>query len=459
MDDAHLARIAGYTLYFMVAVIGLGSIGIATLTVDPPRRFYYSALIGTVSALMAASQVRAVRSAWSAAGLDAVLFVGGAVGGIAVSVLIKAALTAWKKDKYREFADEIKSDLEPTWWVPEAERESAPISSPDAIMRRWFVAIAAATGGIVGALFHFKFFAEALKEALLPGNLLSILLLTVVSIVLVGPVHESIIAHQLGEAHEERPHQRSIQLDSWRAALRLALVGSLLVVVELAYDCLDKSIARSDVKDTISMLVGALTPGIVSYYWSAALQIDGTEKRLVDQAGASATLCGSILYYGWGVALVALGSINAADNLFNSIPAHVPGSISQHVPIDARGPFLGLLFSPILGAILAFVLAFITIGLPTIAGGFVLARMSGWPAMGALFAALCACFSLTVLATELVLWIVGVRPDWSLMTTPFLNVAGWMFGLIASGFPKLVTHAGKLRGASGASATAPSGGA
>jgi len=429
MDASGATSIDPAILDILVLAVGLGSIGIAAVAVERTQRYHYAAIIGVVAGLTAAAQMAPVTSLAAAALVDIAIIVGGGAGGMGACALIGALIKSWtdtRNGQVRPLSATMREILAPGFWSGETDSAIAEFSTPDAVRRRWFVAVAAAAGGIVGALVDYDFFWNALNDALQPRNLLSILLLTAVSLVLIGPVHESIIAFQLGGAREQdhAPPPR-IRL---RPAVRLGLVALLLMAVELGYDCLGRSIQTGDTRVAIEILTGGATPGVVSYYWSAALQLGGSSQRF-RQALAGANLSVAFLYYGLGVAIVLGLYFWGSSLLFGSF---------------APNPWI-LPVALFLGAAPARAIAYVMAGLPALVGGAVLTHATGHRTLAPLFAALCLASLVRVAAVELILLTLRTPLDWSLVIRSPIDAGGWMFGLIASGFPQLVSQAKKLR--------------
>jgi hypothetical protein len=215
--------------------------------------------------------------------------------------------------------------------------------------------------------------------------------------------------------------------------LRLALVGLALLALEIAYNCLGKSIdaagaatseTNSPFAATFTILLSGLTPGIVSYYWSGALQLGGTREMLKRAAGAS-TLCMTILFYVFGVLLCLMFAMMMLRN-----------PTGNALPI-----VMMIVFSPAIGALISLLMALLTTWLPAFAGAFVLRHLSGWPAMAALYAAIAVTQVIPVSIVLIVISIMLHTPTWDGFLESFVESFGWIIGLIASGFPRLVTHA------------------
>lgn len=424
-----------YVLDLLVAVVGIGAIGLVVLLANGRLRFVFAALIGIFSALLFATEIDSVPKLQ----IYAELFFGGALGGVVTALLVLAALHLYQGKKYQAFLTEMRSSLEPIMWLDEAERQTTTVASADALARRWFVAVGAATGGIVFGLITYPEFWSALLEAVRPRGLLAAVVSTLVSVVLVGPVHDFVLARSLTDDEGERLPAHRVATAiwrelSWRSLLRLALVGVALLCLEIAYNCLGKSIdaagapsaaeASAPFAATITILLSGLTPGVVSYYWSSALQLGGSREMMKRAIGA-ATLCMTILFYVFGVLVCLMFAMLMLRN-----------------PTGNALPLVMLIvFSPALGGIIAVLFALLTTWLPAFAGAFVLRRLAGWPAMGALYVAIAITSVVPISVALIVVSLMAHAPTWTGFAENFVESFGWIVGLIASGFPKLVTSA------------------
>lgn len=453
-DAARLHQLMAEQLDLMVAIVGLGAVGLVVLLGSGLKRYVFSALIGMLGALMFATQFAVSKLAGSTMLFDLAVLAGGGVAGAAATGFISSAIHLYKGKDYQQFMTGMRSHLEPLLWLDETARKSATVAGAEAVAQRWFVAVAAATGSIVASLVMFPKFTDALHETFGARGLLAAVVLTMVSFVLVGPVHDFVLERSVTSSEGNRlaPHQALSTLCkelSWRSSLRLALVGLALLTMELAYDCLGQAIAAptsgatdtSAINATFTILLAGITPGVVSYYWSAALQLGGGAQMLRKKAVDAATACTSVLYFPFGIMialLLAAASVNAqADRETNYLP------------------IILLFVSPLIGAGIAYVFAALTTGLPALAGARVLERMKGWPAMAWLLAAVAIA---TAIPTLLVLTIYQVFLDtsqWSMVIDTLVAALGWMIGLLASGFPKLVTNARPLQGAEAGAESQP----
>ena len=421
-----------YSLDLLVSVIGLGAIALVMILAHGRMRFAFSAIIGVFCALLFATAISQTPSLI----VYLILFFGGGAGGFVAAFLVVAALHLNQGTKYQEFLTKLRSSLEPLMWLDEGDPSSADVAGVDAQVRRWFVAIAAATGSIVFGLIVSRDFWSAVTAALRPAGLLAAVVSTLVSVVLVGPVHDFVLARSVRDSEGERLPPHKVASTIWqemslRSLVRLGLVGIGLMSLEIAYACIGKSMeaqtsgpSSRQLTATFTILLAGLTPGIVSYYWSAALQLGGSQA-MFKRAINAATLCTTILFYVFGVYAALILAL-----LFYAFAGHNGTTVA----------FM-LMLSPIIGFFISVAFAILMTWLPAWAGALVLRRMTGWRGMGALYVATAAAALIPVALVAFSLAAFAHVMDWTEFVTSLVGSIGWIVGLIASGFPKLVSQA------------------
>lgn len=324
--------------------------------------------------------------------------------------------------------------LSPRLWNP----QPAPPLSPEDFAKRWFVTVAAATGGMIGALAPNNDFLKPLLDAFAPTRILFTILMTLVSITLIGPVEEYIfrVSPASGEANSHVSAQPSqfesmLQRLSWRAAGRLGLVLLLIMQLNIIQNCLEEVVSAGNLASTFDMVFGSLAPAVVTYYWSAALQ--RCAASITRRSFWSAFLIGIILLF----------------------PANLAGSVPQIALIAAKssnlsgsfvwvGGFIGAVFGSIIGTMASF-------GLPALAGGWVLdtERRRGEIAPARTIAEL----TLAIAAAKGVGMLVHLRLIAAtggqipyvtdrLEVILMVGMFGWGAGLLVSGFPEILKRAG-----------------
>jgi hypothetical protein len=349
----------------------------------------------------------------------------------------------------------LRATLLPGRWTGTAVTEPLPTRD---LVSRWFVAIAASTGSVVGALMTQPAFWDAVAKTLAPTRLIFTLLLTVVSITLIGPLEEYIFGRRLSRASHpigEAPPAaaRGLFEDIWENFSPRA-VGRLLLVLLFSFQpalldaCVGETVSRGDINATFLILTSSIGPALITYYWSAALQRGA--PSIMSQAGRSSTVLSAVLWYPPSFALLlALGMGLVASDPQNN------------------GKFMIIVF---LAGIpfaygIALVWGFMLNGITAYGGGWVLDRIRAQRELDTaksvlmLFAVL-AVINLLLFAVSLgmLTLIAGDAAklrlaDWGQTMLGLLSTVGWITGLLVSGFPRI------LRGAHGQpppSADAPS---
>jgi hypothetical protein len=190
------------------------------------------------------------------------------------------------------------------------------------------------------------------------------------------------------------------------------------------------------------IIVCAITPAVVSYYWSAALQ--RAAPSVQDAASEPSLFAGGVMYYGMVLPGVVVWTMTLA----------MPGSGVS--PPQSSG--IVLLLSPVIAIIAALLLSAITTFPFALAGGYAIDRFSGWRVMIYLGLALVGVAVAEAAVLTAFGWLVGLGADVgsagaeqarSARPTVFaefgfwlpmlLSTVGWTAGLWVSGFPRLVT--------------------
>lgn len=422
-----------------ILMIAFGVVLLTVILAEGRRRLMTAAGVGVVAAFVIASMEESGGAGWA---FVALLAAGGGLGLVAGVALIGfvALLRLWRPT--RRMVDALPPRLDPVRWgaPPDAPRERPAALD---IARRWFVAIAAGTGGAVAALVTLPEFSAALGASISPSSLLSAAVVALVSLVLVGPVQDFVFERPVAAADgKAAPPTEIVALltsgMSARSMLRLGLVGAALLVLELVFNSLDESIQASRANAPTMILLVGITPGVVSYYWAAALQSGRSLSGLTAPATVAATLFAATLFYVWSMAEWLA----------------VPGLAYTLLGVPQWAAVTLLALAP-LGAILfAFVGNALAFGLPALVGGVVIERLRGGVGVGALLVVLAL-----ALAAPPTVFLLAVRAGASMYLDQYVFVAGqavgWIVGLLASDFPGLV-RASPHDAASEASETAVS---
>jgi hypothetical protein len=342
--------------------------------------------------------------------------------------------------KGSEVRANLRGYLLPQSWTGTAV--TAPLPARD-LVGRWFVAVAASTGSVVGALMTQADFWHAVVKTLAPTRLIFTLLLTVVSITLIGPLEEYIFGRRVsrkGDAQRIEPHgaARGLFEDVWenfspRALGRLMLVLLFSFQPALLDACVGETISRGDINATFLILTSAIGPALITYYWSAALQRGA--PSITRQAGRSSTVLSAILWYPPCFALL----IALAFTLVQSDPQN-------------NGKFMIIAF--IAGIPFAYGIAlawgFVLNGMMAYAGGWVLDRVRAQREMDtvkavAMLGGVLALINMLLFALGMLLatavtgaWdSIGIA-DWGQTMLGLLSTLGWIVGLVVSGFPGIL---------------------
>ena len=436
VSEDPVARVLG--LFAGAWAIG-GALAAAALLDRPKVRFGVAAGIGVAAALLYNSVP--VRPVTGALLTDLVLAAG--------SCAVVAALATWFFREWTWIFDGpaiyrwLQRLLLPRNWPNGPQPDQLGSKQ---LVTRWFVAIAAATGSVVGALAAQPRFWDAALEALSPKHILFTLLLMIVSITLIGPLEEYIFGRQLARpgaaGHAAEPGSaRGLIEDVWqnfspRAAGRLALVFLFSLQPTLLDACVGEAIKRGDAQVTFVLLTSAIGPAFTTYYWGAALQ--GQVDSVARQAGKSTTYFSAFLYFPFTAA--ALGLL--MFRLLFSNGESGGGAAIIFGPLIALG----------LAAVVAVVVGFLIDGISAYIGGWALdfgrgrLYLAPWQIVGALGGVLVVGKLAVLVLFTMTFLILGRGGIFSAsdFVVPVLSMAGWAAGLLVSGFPQIL-HSARAR--------------
>lgn len=331
-------------------------------------------------------------------------------------------------------ADRMRTTLVPGKW----SAPTAAAATTADFTKRWFVTVAAATGGVVFAMLGHEAFVEELTSAFGPSRIIFTLLATVVSITLIGPVEEFIFGSRVAAlpadhapAHAEAGSrfEQLLGLMSPRALGRFALVLVFMLMLTVMHGAIEARVHDSRGEDITTMLEASVGPAIITYYWCAALQhgVASVARR----AGFAAALAG-LLTLGIPNALVHIA--DAVTLLAVPVPWMNGGQPAEAMNLLAITAPVQLVFS---------VLSF---GAVAFGGGAVidialrrrLTPMATVALIGGVLIGLVLAFEGFIALTRL-----GARPlfgpdEVEAAKTTVLAVAGWLVGLVVSGFPTVL---------------------
>jgi hypothetical protein len=351
-------------------------------------------------------------------------------GGAFADVLLGAGIGALFAAMIRMFlewsalaglAAEIRNTLDIKLWLPETDM---PRLTPRDRVRRIFVAVSAATGAVVFSMFGLEVFWEAFWQELTPFNLVGVTIAFVAGMFLVGPAQAYVFERGAAEgpdAGKELGWALQSGFDA-RAAMRLAIVLAMGLQFGLLMNCVNASVRTGDAQVLYTILNAALPPAIVSYYLSAALQL--SVPRTIAHARRAALYGGAILNYGFALIITF--------NFFSEIVMS---------PDSNRGAGAGLtlFMSPVIAIGLALLFSAATTYLPAVATAYVIARRTG-SAMIYIAAALIGVAILQGLMYAAFIVLAGFPAENIRIGSFAGGVAGWIVGLWASGFPRLLTE-------------------
>ncbi|MEC9368214.1 MAG: hypothetical protein VX871_05915 [Pseudomonadota bacterium] len=415
--------------YFVVAGSGFGALLLVAVAVRTALKWRLAVTIGAATGVL--MNLQGDGRDWLTLLRDTGLAM---VAGPAALVAVLGVIWLIDKTRFKPELHTIRVLANPHVWQEESkpvEGEPAylplqriePLTQQD-IVRRWFVTVAAAVGSVVFTLFAGGEFWTQLFGRITPQTVAGAAFIVVVATVLIGPIQEFILDRSIGEdgGRKDAFAESLTRLLSRRSALRLLLVFALaLVLLEMLSGNLQDSIAAGASQGTLTILLASITPAIVSYYWSAALQLGVPRHEISLVTSASSTTSCALASYVFGVGLcVSLGLQAGANPQDKSILL---------VPL---APFAGIFVAALMG--------YMTAGIYARFGGWVLERMTGWPAMGALGVALLAGAVVHYLFSSLLVFAITGQPYWDGYLHLTLGAVGWLVGLIASGFPRIVMN-------------------
>ena len=307
--------------------------------------------------------------------------------------------------------------------------------------KRWFVAVAAATGSVVVSMLGREGFLAELTEAFGPGRIIFTLLATVVSVTLIGPVEDFIFGSRMAitpgaktvspshHAEEVSRFEQLLALVNPRALGRFALVMVFMLMLTVMHGAIEARVHDSKSQDITVMLAASVGPALITYYWCAALQ-RGLEP-LARRAGIAAAVAGLLVL---GIPNAILTIVSAASVLITKL-----SWLGGDHPARQWGAIL-------IGAPLNLVTSFGSLGAIGLAGGLIIdlslrRRLSPLVTVGLVGAALVVVILLFQLIAVVVLTIMLRDPDPDRLVftqNELLAVAGWVLGLIVSGFPTVL---------------------
>lgn len=427
------AEFENLLLVLTVGCTALGGVILAALLMQGWRSYALSGLFGLIAGVMIEPVLTPLLvNPPRAKALAIVLFCAG------VALLARLIAEMFLEKLLSEFREGASVTLVPERWTD-------PHGLADATMhdhvKRWFVTIAAATGAVVGGVSGIDSFWTTSASATLvqlvhmfedPRSIVFALLLLGVSFFLIGPIQSYVFETGASTKEPSDPAKKFYDLFAhgfnWRAMGRFGLIILAYAQLYLLTTGIGATIKGGSSRVVYTIFTAATMPAIVSYYWSAALQ-----RRVpsVREATIKPSLyVGAVMSYGIALLIVVIYAQGEFD-----------AALLRKNQSDMRYVGFMFLFSPVVAILPAYVLGALTTLVYSVAGGFAIDRFKGKYAMLYIAAALliAAVAQLAVLVS--LAWLIGFGLDKIRFGTFIGGIVGWMVGLWASGFPKLLTTA------------------
>jgi hypothetical protein len=355
------------------------------------------------------------------------------------------------------WADRARSAMAPRLWVAAA---SKPQLGARDLTKRIFVAVSAATGSVAAALIALfpDVFGNALRELHTTHGVLETILLFIVSVALIAPLQEFVLDQAVARRGQHGKETYPSVLDAFweqvslrplRTLTRLVLILILMLMIDLIYHTLDDTV-RQSLHNTVhqsldgtlrskaslassQIVLAAMTPAVVSYYWSAALQLKTPSVRV--SATWPSVVMSAALSYGLAFAGVLVWFLLNAITRINNLPS-VPQGEDLY---NSAGAVLGVIFSPLIAVPIALAVSWLGCGIYALTAGYALDRSRDRYPMVAVLIGLLLAAAVHQGVIDLLLWLSGIGfSSWMEGTYLFFATLGWYVGLWASGFPWLL---------------------
>lgn len=415
-------QLLDWVLALLVGSIALGGIILVVLTLKSPKRYAFAAAIGAVAAIIIEPALKHVQRP-ELFSYPLIFYLCGVALGVFSTFILRVIL-----DYFTELRDILRDAVAPSRWEPGASHAQL---GPKDHVKRWFVTVAAATGSVAGSVLGLGAILDAFAAWREPRNILIALVLVVVSMFLVGPLQAYIFDWGVNAKEPPEPSKKFADVlatGDWRAAGRLGLVMLLYLQIYLLASYVGSTVKLGSSEVLLTIITAAVTPAVVSYYWSAALQ---RSDPSVQSAIEPSVFTAAIMVY--GIALLGVLTFGLAQ--------FTPGAGSS---AGQQQSAWFLFFSPIIAIFAALLLSAFTTMPFAVAGGYIIDRMPGRSGMGHLAAALLAIALAEAAILAAVGWLFGADlSDIGNWQPLLLGTAGWALGLLVSGFPRLVS-AGRL---------------
>lgn len=402
-------------LFWSVATLALGGIILLVVLVESRKIFAFSGAIGAIAAII----LEPVLTPGIIPPPYALLFkVGLGACAAMIAAMIVGLLLA---EAVPSLHAQLRENLDPSRW--KCGPESAEVAMKDQV-RRWFVTIGSATGALVGTTLGLDVFRAAFTASLEPRYILIAVVLVAVGFFFSGPIQAYVLDWGTGAKEPSDPSKRLADIlaaGDWRSIGRFALVALAYLQIWLVSSSFGTTVKQGNSQVLATLALAVVTPAIVSYYWSAALQ--RSAPSVLHAVAWPSVWAGAIMAYGSALVLVF--------NLFDANDAFVPKSQGD------RGPVFVFIAVPAFAVLVALLQSAITTLPFAAAGGYAIDRLPGRHVMLYVGAALAGVAIVIGAVQILIQSAFGI--DASKAYLPFLlGILGWTVGLWASGFPRLV---------------------
>ncbi len=360
----------------LILCVLLGSVVMAISIIESKlRQCYAAAAIGSFGALvLAAGQPKEPCLLqglfWIPQGAAiAVLF------GLLVRNVLAVRETTFLFGLLGAIGNGLKSSLAPRRWSEAAEMPS--ISQRD-LTKRIFVAVSAGTGGVVGSLMSLGLFWETLQTDFGVRGLFNTLVMSAVSVTLIGPLHEYIMDRGL----DTKSTRHDVRVESIfhefspKSLLRVAMVVGMFFMLDMTQASLAKCVRDGNLDAMLLIVLGGITPALVSYYWCAALQLGAPSISIVRAATWPSIVAGAVMF-----SILSFAASIVISTLWG---------VFEPRQGDSGFAVIAQMFLSVLGLTCGLALGFslLTCGIYALAGGYAIDKVKGRNAWGALSLAL-----------------------------------------------------------------------
>ena len=340
-----------------------------------------------------------------------------------------------------QWRDTLRKYLVPRLWQ---SPDTSALSFYD-MEKRWYVTVAAATGSVIGIRLIEPKAIEVIIESVTTSRAFITVFLTLVVVVFFGPGEDLILGANLKSSSETsapRSHfEELLHNSSGRSWARVLLVLICFAAFNVAEKCMDDSFSSGHAQAALQMLLAAVSAGVVTYYWCAAIQ------RGVKSVSDSAFIA-SILFSGFLIVGMSLFfGIYCAYLGYSWFAVHAGAAIAL-----AAFVFGGVLFTALAFGFFG-ILNIFQYGFVALAGGAAIDLDRAKPDRSSyltvakliVFVALIQVFYMFAFfgMLDFFLKFVNEKTSDQALFDSLLSIVGkvvWGVGLYIAGFPKILEH-------------------